>query len=509
MDPSPHRPLTYDALLREHARSRPRSVAVVDGATRLTYPELDQRVDRLAAALAGLGVAPGDRVLWIGQNSFRVLELVLASARSGAIFCPANWRLSAQELSFVIEDLSPAVVVWQEAEIGDTVRAARSGATSDATWVCHDDMDGYERLVADSDGATAPRVDVDVDPASGVLAMYTAAFEGSPRAAVLSHTALLFQDLVIGRMQDVTDESVFLNSGPLFHVATFVTTSATYHHGGTNVFVPRVDPLEICRVVEAERCTHAFLMPQTIEQIRAVAGDHDLSSLWDEPDPARYRSGMVSPISSPWMQRPGGYGQTEVVGLTTLRGLGAESTGGAGRPSPVSLVRIVGPDGVDAEPGEVGEIVVAGPTVMLAYHGPSGGDRNRGGWHHTADLGRREPDGSISFVGPATRLIKSAAENIYPAEVEACLRQHDAVADVCVIGVPDATWRQSVRAVVVLRPASQADETELVDFCRDRIASYKKPRSVVFTDALPRTAAGALDRDGVDAAFGGGGYPGA
>jgi long-chain acyl-CoA synthetase len=510
--PDPRTVLTYDALLREHARSRPMTVAVADGAVSFTYPELDGRVDRLAGALADAGIAVGDRVLWLGQNSFRVLELLLAAARLGAVLCPANWRQSAGELAFVIDDLEPKVVVWQDEEIGAAVAEARAAAaaSTSARWIQHDgDAGEYEAFLA----AGSPVEERPVDPGSGVLAMYTAAFGGTPHAAVLSHTALLLQDLVIGRAQDITDQSVFLNSGPLFHVATFVTTSATYHHGGTNVFLRRVDAEEVCATVAAHRCTHAFLMPPTIEAIREVNADgrYDLSSLWEAPDPERYRSGMVSPIGSPWFERPGGYGQTEVVGLTTFRCFGGPSVGPAGRPSPVSSVAIVDDDGNELGPGEVGELVVKGPTVLVGYHdrGDVDAQRGRGGWHHTGDLGRREPDGSIAFVGPALRLIKSAAENIYPAEVEACLRSHPAVADVCVIGVPDERWGQAVKAVVVLADGVPAPTgEELVEHCRERIASYKKPKTVELVASLPRAANGMIDRDAVDAAHGGGGYPG-
>jgi long-chain acyl-CoA synthetase len=503
--------LTYDALVDEHARSRPGQVAVADGELALTYPELADRVQRLAGALAGAGVGVGDRVLWLGQNSFRVLELLVACARLGAVLCPANWRQSADEMRFVIDDLEPRVVVWQGAEIGVAVLEARENAGQDAHWIQHDTApgQGYEAFISGG----SPIVEaLDVDPGSGLLALYTAAFEGTPQAAVLSHTALLMQDLVIARMQDVSDTSVFLNSGPLFHIATFVTTSATYHHGGTNVFLRRTDAEEICRLVEAHRCTHAFLMPPTIEQIRDVNADgrYDLSSLWPAPDPERYRSGMISPVGSPWYERPGGYGQTEVVGLTTLRGLGGAAAGGAGRPTPVSMVRVVDADGADVPAGEVGELAVRGPTVMVGYHHRAELDqaRGRGGWHHTGDLGRREADGSISFVGPMGRLIKSAAENIYPAEVEACLRQHPAVHDACVFGVPDPRWKQSVAAVVVLNDGEETTADALIEHCRARIASYKKPRAVVFADELPRTAGGAVDRDAIDERYGGGGYPG-
>jgi long-chain acyl-CoA synthetase len=134
-------------------------------------------------------------------------------------------------------------------------------------------------------------------------------------------------------------------------------------------------------------------------------------------------------------------------------------------------------------------------------------ERLRGGWHHTNDLGRRESDGTFTFVGPKTRMIKSAAENIYPAEVEGCIRQHPAVADVAIIGVPDKKWTQSVKAIVVVKPEETVTAEEIVEHCRSRIASYKKPRTVEFVDALPRQGF-AVDYDALDAQFGGGGYPG-
>lgn len=510
----PRRAYTFDALLSEHARSRPQHVAVVDGDVRLTYRDLDQRVDQLAGALEQAGIDAGERVLWLGQNSFRVLELLLASARLGAVFCPANWRQSADELTFVVDDLEPAVVVWQHEEIGERVLGAREQASHRAaTWVQHDvadGSDGYETFLA---AGNAPPEGWEVDPNVPLLALYTAAFAGRPNAALLSHTALFVQDLVMARMQDVTDESVFLNSGPLFHVATLMTTNAVFHHGGRNVFTRRTDAEEICRLVEGERCTHAFLMGPTIEQIRDLNADnrYDLSSLWDEPDPDRYRSGMIGPPGAPWSSRPGGFGQTEAVGLATFAGLGAVAAGRAGRPSPAVQLRIVDAEGLDVPAGEVGEIVVRGPTVMNEYfrRPDLNVDRSVGGWHHTTDLGRREEDGSITFIGPNARMIKSAAENIYPAEVEACLASHPAVAGVCVLGVSDPTWTQSVKAVVVLVEGAAATADELIEHCRTRIASYKKPRLVEFADALPSTAAGMIDRDAVDAAFGGGGYPGA
>ncbi|MGH9211483.1 MAG: AMP-binding protein [Acidimicrobiales bacterium] len=521
---------TLGDVARESRRSYPTRTAVVDGDVRLSYVELDDRVNQLAHALSAAGVTGGDRVLWLGQNSFRVLELLLAAAKVGAILCPANWRQSADEMAVVIEDCMPRVVVWQEDEIGATVRAARdrvtaSASTGDVLWLQHDtaaagasdaaaaaagdaaaDADGYEGFLASGDRSDP---DLAIDPSTPVLMLYTAAFSGRPAGACLSHTAVLVQDLVMGNLQRIDSDYVFLNSGPLFHVATLMTTLATLHFGGTNVFVRRVDADEICRLIATERCTGAFLMGPTIEQITELNRDgaYDLSSLRTFPGRPEWNA-MVTVDDSPWAKRPAGFGQTEVMGMLTLNAWGGDAAGSSGRPGPLAQVRIVSPDGDEVPPGSVGEIVARGPTMMTGYHGQPEltAARQADGWHHTNDLGRREDDGSITWVGPKTRLIKSAAENIYPAEVEAALHRHAAVRDVGVIGVPDARWTQSVRAIVVLHDGVEATEEELIEHCMTLIASYKKPRSVRFTDAMPRNGP-AIDYDALDAAFGGGGYP--
>jgi long-chain acyl-CoA synthetase len=425
------------------------------------------------------------------------------------VFCPVNWRQTAAELDFVIRDIDARVVIWQEEEIGTAVREARESSESKALWLRHDaamgDADSYEAFLA---SAPPDDPDVVVDPSVPLLQMYTAAFAGRPNGALLSHTAILTQDLVMGMLQELGSEYVYLNSGPLFHIATFMTTMATFHFAGTNVFTRRVDAEELCRIIESERCTGAFLMGPTIEQILELNRDrkYDLKSLrtfrgkpeWNE---------MITIDTSPWAMHPAGYGQTEVMGMLTFNAFGGEGT--SGRPSPMVQVRIVDPDGNELAPGEVGEIVARGPTMMSGYHDRPDVNETRqaGDWHHTSDLGRREADGSISFIGPKTRIVKSAAENIYPAEVEGCLARHPAVKEAAIIGVPDRTWGQSVKAIVVLKDGASASADEIIEHCRANIASYKKPKSVEFVDALPRQGF-AVDYDALDAQFGGGGYPG-
>ncbi|MEX0664535.1 MAG: AMP-binding protein [Acidimicrobiia bacterium] len=485
-------------------------LGAVDGDWRLTYPELDDRVNRVANALASEGVAAGERVLWLGQNSFRVLELLLACSKLGAMFCPANWRQSPDELAFVIDDLAARVVFWQEEEVGDTVRAGQERATTAAHWIQHDDTgpEGYEAFLASGDVADP---EIPVDPTSAALVIYTAAFGGRPNGAMLSHTACMTQGMVYGPMTGTTGESIFLNSGPLFHLGTLMNTFSVFVAGGTNVFLRRVEGEELCRVIAEERCTGAFLVGPMMDQLVELNADgrYDLSSL-RLPRGRRELDAMCSPDESPWAAAPGGYGQTETMGMMTFTCLGLDAIGTHGRPSPVVQIRIVNEEDEDVPTGETGEIVTRGLTVMSGYWNrpEENAARGRGGWHHTNDLGCRETDGSLSFVGPKTRMIKSAAENIYPIEVERCIASHDAVAECAVIGIPDPKWVQSVKAIVVCHEGASVTENEIIEYCRVEIASFKKPRSVEFVSELPKIGGFAIDYDALDERFGGGNYPG-
>jgi len=500
--------VTLADVLRDHARNRPGSAAALCGDHRLDFTALDARVNQLAHALSGAGVGAGDRLLWLGQNCHRLLEGLLAAAKVGAVFCPANWRQSAEEFAFVVRDCDPSVVFWQEAEIGDVLRQVRADTGSGALWLQHDGhgAGSYEAFLAD-----APTTDpgVAVDETVPVLMMYTAAFTGSPNGALLSHRALVIQGSFMAQIQGVGADYVYLNCGPLFHVATFMTTLATFLSGGTNVFTPRVDAEELCRLISDEGCTGGFIMPPTMDQIIELNADgrYNLKSLRGFPGKPQWTA-MITVDSSPWGTRPAGYGQTEVMGMATLNAL-QPSIGSSGRPAPFVRIAILSPDGDELGPGETGEIGVRGPTVMNGYFNRPelNAVRQAGGWHHTNDLGRVESDGSLTFVGPKTRLIKSAAENIYPTEVEGCLRSHPAVADAAIIGVPDPKWGQNVTAVVVLAEGATATADDIIGHCRERIASYKKPKAVEFVDALPRQGF-AVDYDALDARFGGGGYPG-
>ncbi|MGI5168241.1 AMP-binding protein [Spirillospora sp. CA-253888] len=499
---SVHR-LTLGDVLAEHRRSRPLGTAVVDGEVRLTYPELDDRVNRLAAALAADGVGAGDRVLWLGQNSFRVLELLLAAGRLGAVCCPANWRQSADELAHVLDDLTPRVVVWEESE---AVEKARGQVPPDARWVKSGPE--YEDYLAPDAGEPA----VEVDDDAPVLALYTAAFDGRPNAALLSHAALVAHNMSLLHMRQMEDGFAFLACGPMFHVGTMMFTLATFQIGGKVVVTPAYEPNEVCRLIEAERCTQAFLFGPMIDGLVEANKDgrYDLSSLRFVPHSPEWDQ-MITVDDSPWCaSKMGGYGQTEVGGMLTFLGLGMGGAGYAGRPSPLVHVRLLDAAGAEVPAGEVGEICARGHSLFSGYwNRPElNAAKAAGGWHHTGDLGRREPDGTLTFIGPKLRMIKSANENIYPAEVERALKNHPAVADAAVIGVPDERFGQSPKAVVVLKEGEAATAEEVIEHVRGEIASYKKPREVVFVESIPKKGY-TPDYDALDEAHGGGAYPGA
>jgi acyl-CoA synthetase (AMP-forming)/AMP-acid ligase II len=497
-------------VCRAHARHFPQATAAIDGDVRYSWPQFDARVDKVASMLAGHGVTDGGRVLWLAQSSVRFLELMLACARVGAMICPANWRQSAEEMAFVIEDFDPAVIVWQDEEIGAQVRAARAAIDTAANWIQHDtdDEDGFDKLVERAGAAPAY---APIDPDTALLVIYTAAIMDRPAGSMLSHRNLMAMATMTGAITAVDHNSVFVNTGPLFHIGNFQFDSLpVFVRGGTNVYVRRVEEEPLLHLIAKEKVTSAFLMPPTIIKMKELNSTLglDISTLRAGPFGPMWGD-VLPPDTSPWARFTGGFGQTELTGLCVLNAYGGKGIGNSGRPTPLCQVRIVDLEGREVPVGESGEITLRGDNVHLGYWNRP--ERNLArfsdGWWHTTDLGRLESDGTIEFLGTMTRLIKSAAENVYPPEVERCLTAHPAVKAAAVIGVPDAHYTQSVKAVVVAEDGQSVNAADLIEHCRTHIASYKKPKFVEFVDELPLVG-GRPDYDALDAQFGGGGYPG-
>ena len=503
---------TLSSVLLENARRYPHKVATVHGQQRFTFPQLAERVDRLANALAGAGFGPGDRLLWMGQSCHRALECLLAAGHLGGMFVPINWRQTPREQEFVFRDFDPAVVVWQKEELGDAVAQVRgSTAGGTAVWIQLDGEgpDGYEAFLRDAPTSRAEHEPDEDDP---VLVICTAAFDGHPNGALITHRNILSQTMTMAYLQGIGPSTVWLAPGPLFHVGNWITAMPTFVLGGTNVFVRKTDALEMCEAIDRECCTDGYVLPAIIERILEVNRDgrYDLSSLRSSIDIPEWQA-MVRYDDSPWGRKLSFFGQTEVFGIVTHAEFGGhrESFGTTGSSLPFAEVRIFGEDDREVRQGEVGEIVARGPMICAGYWNRDelNAERTRSGWWHTRDLGRCEPDGSIAFVAPKTRLLKSGNENIYPVELERCLESHPAVLEAAVIGVPHDKWTQSPKAIVVLAEGRSASPAELIDHCRNSIAPFKRPHSVEFVEELPRRE-GSIDYEVLDADFGGGGYPG-
>jgi long-chain acyl-CoA synthetase len=276
---------SYADVLREHRRSRPHMIAAIDGGHSFTFTELDQRVNRLVFSLRKRGIGRGDRLLWLGQNSFKVLELLLAAAKLGAMLCPANWRMSVNEVRRTIDDFDPKVVFWQEAETGEVHRTSRLGWSEGRLWIQHDgqDFDCFNDLINDGEDEDP---DLVIPSDSPLLAIYTSAFTGRPGAAMLSHTSLLLQALINARGQAIDEDTRYLVSGPMFHVGVLMGGLATFVCGGTSVFVARPDAIEMARLIAEHKVTHAFVPQPLVAKMAetALTEKLDVSSLFTKPD---------------------------------------------------------------------------------------------------------------------------------------------------------------------------------------------------------------------------------
>jgi long-chain acyl-CoA synthetase len=478
---------TLADMVREQARTLPGEVALVEGETRWSFADVDRHTNGWAAWLAARGVGPGVRVAWLGPSDHRLLLLMLAAAKLDAMTVPLNWRCTTTELAFAVGHAEPALLL---ATADEHERAA--AAAADATRVV--DIDAGELP-----GPAHDDPDAGGDDERPVLGIYTAAFSGRPRLALLSHRAIVTQSLVLAayRLIDPATE-VYLASGPMFHVGVLIKLFATYLFGRRTVLTPTMAADQLCALIEANRVTSAFLFTPTIDQLVEANAQRrfDLSSLRDVAGrPSEEHAAAWLEMTSwrpPESAGVVGYGQTETYAMITFESRGPRTDARFGRPSPIGAVRILDAAGAEQLPGEAGEIAVRGPQLMVGYADGAAPDD----WHRTGDLGVRLPDGGVDFLGPIEDIVKTGMENVYPAEVENVLRRHAEVADACVIGVDSPRWGQAVRAVVELASDATCTADELIEYVRAHIASYKKPRSVVFVAALPR-ADGRIDRERV------------
>ncbi|SFN67966.1 fatty-acyl-CoA synthase/long-chain acyl-CoA synthetase [Pseudonocardia ammonioxydans] len=494
---TPGRGMTMSDLVARHARGTPDEVAFVDPSHRRTYRELDDRVTRLAHVLLERGTGPGDRVAVLGLNSIEVVEAWLAVLRIGAIAVPVNFRLAASEIAYALRDSGACVVISDEA-FAPVVEQARADAAEVRSTITFGDA--YEQLLAGAPGTWEERPIPDEAPA---YIMYTSGTTGFPKGAVLTHRNLYLHAFCsMATMGTTGDDRVWMSAAPLFHIAGLSGMLPVLITGGKVVIPPSggFDPAQTVRTLADEGVTSCFMVPAQWQAVCAVPdlGGHDLSRLrrisWGAaPASTTLLRTMID--SFPQAEVCTAFGQTECSPVTTnLKGEDSiRKIGSVGTPMVGVEVRVVDDDMNDVPRGEIGEIVYRSPMVMSGYWNKpeETAEAFRGGWFHSGDLVREDPDGYLYVVDRKKDMIISGGENIYCAEVENVLAGHPKIAEVALIGVPDPKWGETPLAIIAPRdPADPPTDDEIEAYSRQHLAAYKRPRKVQLVDALPRNPSG-------------------
>ncbi|SFP89698.1 Acyl-CoA synthetase (AMP-forming)/AMP-acid ligase II [Geodermatophilus dictyosporus] len=488
--------------LHRHVQQRPHDIATVCAGRTRTHAESVDRIARLAAALQELGIRDGERAAILSLNSDRYSEFLGATLWAGGVLVPVNIRWSVPEIADSLAEVDARVLVVDDvfAACVDGIRAAHAGLRH----VVHagdgptpDGTLAFEELIGTHDPVEdARRGGADL---AGVF--YTGGTTGRSKGVMLSHDNLLTSSM--GGLSSVhfPPGLVGLHSAPMFHLAAFSNWVGATVVGGTQVMIPVFDPVAVLTAVQEHGVTDVLLVPTMVQLVvdHPRVDEFDLTSV-------RLVLYGASPMSDALLGRAmkafpnarfmQAYGMTELAPAATV--LTPEDhedprhRRSVGRAAPHTEVRVVGPDDAELPRREVGEVVVRGGNVMLGYwdRPQETAEALRGGWMHTGDAGWMDDDGYLYLTDRLKDMIISGGENVYSVEVENVLAQHPAVATCAVIGVPDETWGERVHAVVV--PAAGATVTleELRDFCADRLAGYKTPRSMDVVDALPLSPVG-------------------
>jgi acyl-CoA synthetase (AMP-forming)/AMP-acid ligase II len=495
------RDFTLFDIIARNARLYPDRLAFAFEDRRITHAAYLARAEQLAAGLAGAGVKPGDRIVILSQNSLEFVDLYGAAARLGGIVVPVNWRLSAEEIAHIAADVAPKIVI---ADAGNQaiLQAARRKLATVERWygigATAAPFEPYGELL--EAGAAGGRT---VDPFSnadaGLVMIHTAAVGGRPRGALLSHANLIASSVQLLRYWALTPDDVNLGVLPLFHVAGLGMLLAAQYAGGATILMQKFDAGAALDVIHHERVTMLAEFPPILTTLLDAAeiSPVELASLrivtgLDGPDTiARFE--RMCPQARFWSV----FGQTETSGFVTMSRF-RDKPGAAGKPTFLAHVAVLDDADQPVATGEVGEIAVRGPVVFKGYWNCDADNAFtfRNDWHHTGDQGAFDAEGYLWYKGrsPAKELIKPGGENVYPAEVEREIAAHPCIAEVVVLGVPDAQWGEAIKAVCTFKAGQSATAQQVIDFVGGRIARYKRPKYVEFVDAMPKTAAGAIDR---------------
>ncbi len=499
------RSFTLHDVINRNARLYGSKTAFMFGDQRVTHAQYAERTARLAAGLSAAGVCVGERVAILALNGLEYLDLFGAAARLGAIVVPINWRLSTEEVAYVIQDVAPKVLIVADEFRALVPQEGMAGTLGYLLGAALAPWQSVSELYREQDNPVdLPEV---VDDC-GFVIIHTAAVGGRPRGALLSQGGLIVASLQTQLAWHLTAADVNLGVLPLFHLAAIGLLLATQQAGGATLLLTRFDPASLVKCIDEDGGSLIGTFPPMLGALldAAAAQGSALATLRvvfgiDVPETiARLRTSC--PQATFWS----GYGQTETSGSVSLAPFD-ERPGSAGRPTALNTVAVVDELDLPLPVGATGEIVVRGPMVFQGYWRCEADNAFtfRNGWHHTGDMGRIDAEGYLWYSGrsPAKELIKPGGENVYPAEVERAILEHPALAQVVVIGVPDVQWGEAVKAVCVLKAGHTLSAEDLIEFVGGRIARYKKPKHVVFVSALPLGSADSIDRAAVKAAYGG------
>jgi fatty-acyl-CoA synthase len=496
-------PTQHFDWIAHHAANRGGTLAMVDLASgrSFTYAAFHDRVGRLASGLrSAYGIGRGDRVGVLAHNSTDMCEIQFACARVGAVFVPMNWRLTVPELTFIVGDCSPLVLI-HDPEFQDA--AFELAAMCGIRHLCGRDPDNsiYERLIeaAANDAVPEPLTHDDI-----ATILYTSGTTGHPKGAIITHGMRFWQTVNLTGPERLTADSVCLVTLPQFHVGGLdVYANPCFHFGGKVLVMRGYDPASTLRLLSDPQAgithyigapAHYLFMAQLPEFETAVFDPKLLACIAAAPVPLpQLRQWEARGL--PLLQ---GYGMTETCGVVTMMDPDdrVRKAGSAGKPCLHVAVRLVRVDGTEAPPGEMGELWVKGPSVTPGYWKNDAANQSAftDGWLRTGDAALTDEDGFYYIVDRWKDMYISGGENVYPAEVEEVLFKLEGIAEVAIIGVPDERWGEVGRAIVSLTPGHHLTEADIMRHCDGNLARYKQPRSVRFVDALPRNATGKVHK---------------
>lgn len=484
----------------KHSENLESKVAIVSKEKRITYGELNERVNRLANKFREIGVQKGDRVNALLLNTSEVLESMFACAKIGAIFVPINFRLSVREVEYIVHDSGGQIFIYDE-RLFETVKELKKWVPNMHYFIkvgdmpTEDDLD-YEKLLK-SGSNKEPEDYITLDDVH--MMMYTSGTTGKPKGVMLTHgnttwNAINALDLITLLSDDIT-----LTVAPLFHIGAMnIFTSPTLYKGGTVVLLDTFNPDELLATVEKEKVTTLFLVPAMWLAIinLPTIDNYDLSSLR-----LNFSGGSPCPLTVieffhkrnvPFIE---GFGLTETAPVVSA--LDSENVhrknGSVGKAPIHSDLRVVNEEDNDVEVGEIGELIVRGPNVMVGYWNKPEETKKamKDGWFYTEDLAKFDDEGFLYIVDRKTDMIITGGENVYPIEVEQVLFSHPNVRDVAVIGYPDEKWVETVKAFIILKdPETSVSLEEIREFCDNKLARFKLPRHIEIMEALPRNATG-------------------